>query len=113
MGVLRAAGAERAQVHRILAVEGLMIGVLGALLGTLAGAGLVIVYVVANAGAGFGYPTFPAWEAALSSARPAFLKGLVAILAAPLLTMLASWLPARRAVRGPVAENFAEARRGW
>jgi ABC-type lipoprotein release transport system permease subunit len=94
-------------------VEGLLIGVFGALLGTLAGAGLVIVYVVTNAGAGFGYPDFPAWEAALSSARPAIVRGLVAMLVAPILTALAAWLPARRAVRGPVVENLAEARRGW
>jgi putative ABC transport system permease protein len=113
MGVLRAAGATRAQVQQILAVEGLLIGVLGALLGTLAGAGLVIVYVVTNAGAGFGYPDFPVWEAALSSARPAILRGLVAIPVAPLLTALAAWLPARRSLRGPVVENLAEARRGW
>jgi len=113
LGILRAAGADRAQVSRILITEGLLMGVLGALIGTLAGVGLVVVYVVTSAGAPFGYPDFPAWPAALSSAQPALLRGAVAALAAPFLTAAAAWLPARRAVRGPVMENLAEARRGW
>lgn len=102
MGILRAVGAERAQVQGILAIEGLLVGMLGALVGTVAGSGLVMVYVVTSAGAAFGYPDFPAWPAALSSAEPAVLRGLLAMVAAPALTAFAAWLPTRRAVRGPV-----------
>lgn len=113
LGILRAAGAGRAQVKRILVAEALLIGVLGAVIGTLAGAGLVVIYVVTTAGTPFGYPDFPAWPAALSSVRPALLLGAVAALTAPLLTSLAAWLPAQQAVRGPVVESLAEGQRGW
>jgi len=113
MGILRAAGADRAQVRRILTVEGLLMGIVGAIFGTVAGVGLVLVVVVTSGGAPFGYPDFPAWEAAIASARPALERGLLAIVAAPLLTAAAAWLPARRAVRGSVAENLAEGQRGW
>jgi ABC-type lipoprotein release transport system permease subunit len=100
-------------VRRILTVEGLLMGVVGAILGTAAGVGLVLVVVVTSGGAPFGYPDFPAWEAAIASARPALERGLLALAAAPLLTAIAAWLPARRAVRGSVAENLAEGQRGW
>jgi ABC-type lipoprotein release transport system permease subunit len=100
-------------VKRILVAEALLIGVLGAVIGTLAGAGLVVIYVVTTAGTPFGYPDFPAWPAALSSVRPALLLGAVAALTAPLLTSLAAWLPAQQAVRGPVVESLAEGQRGW
>jgi putative ABC transport system permease protein len=113
MGILRAAGADRAQVRRILTVEGLLLGIVGAILGTVAGVGLVLVVVVTNGGAPFGYPDFPAWEAATASARPALERGLLAVAAAPLLTAAAAWLPARRAVRGSVAENLTQGQREW
>lgn len=113
LGVLRAVGAGRGEVARILIVEGLLIGGLGAVFGTLAGAGLVLVYGVTSGGAAFGYPDFPVWAAALSSVRPALMRGLAAVLAAPLLTAAAAWLPARRAVHETVLENLAEGRRGW
>jgi predicted lysophospholipase L1 biosynthesis ABC-type transport system permease subunit len=73
MGILRAAGTDRSQVRRILMVEGSLVGALGALVGTLAGAGVVMLYVVTSAGAAR-LPDFPAWLAALSSAEPALLR---------------------------------------
>jgi putative ABC transport system permease protein len=113
IGILRAAGAARRQVSLILVTEGLLIGALGSWVGIVAGAGLVIVYVVTTAGAPFGYPDFPAWQAALNSVRPALLQGAIAALAAPLLAAAAAWLPARRAARGPIVESLAEGSRGW
>jgi len=64
----------------------------------LAGVGIVVIYVVVSAGTPFGFPDFPAWPAAIESARPALGRGLVALIAAPILTATAAWMAGRRSV---------------
>jgi putative ABC transport system permease protein len=112
-GILRAAGATRFQVHGILILEGLLLGGLGALVGTLAGAGVVMSYVVVTAGSAMGFSEFPIWETAWSTVQPALARGLLAGIATPALTALAAWLPARRALRGSVVEILNEGTRPW
>lgn len=97
--VLHAVGATSAQRQTIVLAEGMLIGVLGAVLGLMAGVGIVVIYVVVSAGTPFGFPDFPAWPAAIESARPALGRGLLALIAAPILTASAAWLAARRGVR--------------
>jgi ABC-type antimicrobial peptide transport system permease subunit len=104
--VLRAAGALRGQVRSIVLVEGLLFGLTGAFVGTLAGAGLVILYVVCTGGSAFGFPDFPTWETAFASVGPALERGLIALLVSPLLTAVASILPLRRTLRGTVVESL-------
>ncbi|WP_026370262.1 ABC transporter permease [Kallotenue papyrolyticum] len=89
IGMLRAIGATRRQVRRIVLAEAALVGIFGALTGMLAG--LVLSYGFVQAlSLGFGTP-FP-------YAVP--LWGLLgALLAALLLTLLVSALPARRAAR--------------
>jgi putative ABC transport system permease protein len=96
--VLHAAGATSTQRQTIVITEGLLIGFLGALLGLLAGLGIVVIYVVVSAGSAFGFPDFPAWPAAIASARPALARGLLALIVAPILTALSAWLAGRRSV---------------
>jgi ABC-type antimicrobial peptide transport system permease subunit len=110
-GILRAAGADRRQVERIAVLEGVLMGVLGAVIGLLAGTGVVLIYAVVSSGSPLGFPAFPVWEAALSSAAPALRRGVLAVALTPFLTGLAAWIPSRRALRGSVAENLAETER--
>jgi putative ABC transport system permease protein len=110
-GILRAAGADRRQVERIAVLEGVLMGVLGAVIGLLAGIGVVLIYAVVSAGSPLGFPNFPVWEAALSSAEPALRRGMLAVALTPFLTGLAAWIPTQRALRGSVAENLAETER--
>lgn len=112
-GLLRAAGASRAQVRTVLLAEGLLLGGLGASLGVAAGVGLVLIYIVVSAGSPLGFPDFPIWPAALASARPALGRGLLAAAATPALAALAAWLPARRMLRGSVAETLASRANIW
>jgi putative ABC transport system permease protein len=112
-GILRAAGASRGQVQAVVFTEGLVMGFLGAMIGILAGAGLVVLYVVISAGSPFGYADFPVWPAALDSVRPALGRGLLAAIAMPALSALAAWLPVRRSLTGPVRESLGGAGRGW
>jgi putative ABC transport system permease protein len=105
-GVLRAAGATRRQVTTIVIVEGLLFGVLGAGVGILVGAGVVVIYIVVTVGSAFGYPDFPVWDVALASIQPALARGITALAFSPLLVALAAWLPARATLQGNVIETL-------
>jgi putative ABC transport system permease protein len=96
LGVLRAVGATREQLRRLITIEGFLTGILGSTLGTILGIGLVLLYVVTSAGSPMGFPEFPVWTAAWNSARPALGPGLIAILTTPWLTALSARIPARR-----------------
>lgn len=112
-GLMRAAGATRRQVRSVVVIEGLLFGVLGAVVGMAAGAGVVVVYTTVSGGSSMGFPDFPVWEAALASLRPALGRGLMALLLTPLLTAFVAWIPARHLLRGPVTETLAEGQRAW
>lgn len=105
-GVLRAAGATRRQVSSIVIVEGLLFGLIGAGAGIVVGTGVVVIHIVVSGGSAFGYPDFPVWEVALASIQPALTRGILALIVSPLLIALASWLPARAALRGTVIETL-------
>jgi len=105
-GVLRAAGATRRQVSTIVIVEGLLFGLIGAGAGIVIGTGVVVIHIIVSGGSAFGYPDFPVWEVALASIQPALTRGILALAISPLLIALASWLPARAALRGTVIETL-------
>lgn len=105
-GVLRAAGATRRQVSSIVIVEGLLFGLIGAGAGIVVGTGVVVIHIVVSGGSAFGYPDFPVWEVALASIQPALTRGILALIVSPLLIALASWLPARAALRSTVIETL-------
>jgi len=88
IGMLRAVGATRPQVRRIVLLEALMLAAIGTALGLLAGLYLGYVFVVGLNAAGFAFPySFP-------------LTGLVVGVAAGLLFgVLAALLPARQAAQ--------------
>jgi putative ABC transport system permease protein len=108
LGVLRAVGATREQVARLISIEGFLIGAMGSALGTVFGIGLVLLYVVISAGSPLGFPDFPVWSAAWNSARPALGPGLFALLTTPWLTALSAWLPARLMLRASALEMLSQ-----
>lgn len=88
LGVLRAIGATRGQVQRMIIAESLLLAALGVLGGAVAGVGLGYALVGSINQSGLSFPyTFPAGGIALAS-----LVGL-------LFAVLAALLPARRAAR--------------
>ncbi|MDR9391150.1 MAG: FtsX-like permease family protein [Trueperaceae bacterium] len=89
LATLRVLGVSRDGVRRIVVAEGLVVVVLGSVLGVAFGLALADV-VTAGAEALTGYELDPA--------VPWSLVG-VALLASPLVGLLASWAPARRAAR--------------
>jgi putative ABC transport system permease protein len=114
LGVLRSVGLTREQVQRLILLEAAAVGVMGAIVGTLVGTAsslvyLVVFYTAAVEGAGFGTPTWASVSngiaTGLADARWIALFGLAL---APLLTMLAAWLPARRAANLPIIEAIRD-----
>jgi putative ABC transport system permease protein len=99
LGILRSIGAQRSQLQRMLAVEGWLTGLIGSIVGSLFGLGLVLGYVLISAGSPMGFPDFPVWQAAWNSARAGLGPALVSIVCAPWLTALSAGIPARQMVQ--------------
>ncbi|MEV4641233.1 FtsX-like permease family protein [Actinoplanes sp. NPDC049548] len=96
VGLLRALGADRRQVGRSVLVEALMLGVVGATFGLLAGSGLALGLMAAVDGLGSGAS---AMSLVLRPHTPVTAYGL-----GVLVTLWSAYLPARRAARiAPVA----------
>ena len=86
IGMLRAIGATRSQVRRVILAEALMLAAIGTALGLLSG--LYLAYVIVQAMAAAGYPTVYAFPA----------TGVLLTIAAGLIFgVLAALIPARQA----------------
>jgi putative ABC transport system permease protein len=88
--LLRAVGATKAQIRRMVAVEAASYGLLGGLLGLIAGTGLVALYVSVSGGNAFGFSEFPLGEVLWNTLRPSLSSGLLALALAPGITTLAA-----------------------
>jgi putative ABC transport system permease protein len=97
--LLRAAGATRSQVARSVVLEGVAVGTVG-LLGALA-----VGVVLSTLWSQVNFPLQLGWEIALHPAPGSFA---VAAVAALLVSVPASLLPARRAGREPVSTALRE-----
>ncbi|MCH1867799.1 FtsX-like permease family protein [Nocardioides sp. CFH 31398] len=93
LALLRCVGATRAQLQRSVRLEALAVGTVATALGMLAGAGLgrVVVAVVRD--------RFP--ETGLGDASASWSWYAAAAVVGVLVTVLAAWLPTRRATRVP------------
>jgi putative ABC transport system permease protein len=110
LGVLRSVGLTRRQMQMLVLLEAASIGEIGAVTGLLLGTAsalmmLMITFTAVVASSGLGVPTWSSVIgsilAALASARWAVLMGCVL---SPFGTMLAAWLPARRAAALSILE---------
>lgn len=108
LGLLRAVGATRRQVAWLVVGEAALVGLLGALLGILAGLGTSAIYALTYGGITFGLVDLPLWPAVGEIVWPALRNGLPGLVAAPLLAGVAAWLAARAVLRGPAIEMLQE-----
>ncbi len=106
IGLLRAVGTTRAQTRRVLLGEAALMGVVGGLIGFLAGLGVVIVIVLTYGGSSIGVE-LDLRQTALASAQVASGVGLVGLVSAPVIAALAAWLPARAVLREMPVETLA------
>ena len=89
IGLMRAIGSSRKQVNRSVLVEALMLGVLGSVLGVGAGVGLAVGLMKLMGGMGM--------ELNTSELTVAWTTPVVGLVLGVVVTVLAAWLPARRA----------------
>lgn len=108
LGLLRAVGAARGKIYRMVAVEVLQMGILGGLLGLIAGAGVSMIYVLAHGGNVYGLPNLPLWQAAWEATWPALKSGLIACLVIPVVCIGATRISCRRILQGPPRETMLE-----
>ncbi len=106
IGLLRAVGATRAQMRRIIIGEAVFMGAVGGVVGLAAGLGAVLVIVLTYGlnSIGLNADLLPI---ALASAQAALATGFVGLIAAPVMAALAAWLPARGILRETPIETLA------
>jgi putative ABC transport system permease protein len=104
LGLLRAVGAARRQVRAVILGEAILIGGVGSLLGVFVGLGLTSILVLAGDHGGWGVREVPLWDLLRQVSRMSFLNGIVGMIAAPIISALAAWLPARAILRGTAIE---------
>ncbi len=98
IALLRAVGATRQQLRRVIVGEAALLGFVGGLLGLVVGLGIVIIVVLVYGSNSFGFQ-LDLWSRALTTAEHALFIGLMGVVVAPLVAALAAWLPARRILK--------------
>jgi len=91
LALLRSLGATRRQVWALVVGEAALMGALGDALGLIVGVGIAVILPLAYGGNGFGLPDLDLRGAAIHSAQPALINGLVGLLAAPLICAIAAY----------------------
>jgi putative ABC transport system permease protein len=97
LGLLRAVGMRRGQVVRMVVLESLLLGVAGAIIGLVAGL-TTALFIQAASQPLLGHPL-------KMHLRPGIIAGN--LVAAVVVTAVAAWLPARRAVRLDLLEAMS------
>lgn len=106
IGLLRAVGATRAQMRRIIIGEAVFMGAVGGVVGLAAGLGAVLVIVLTYGLNSMGLDA-DLLPIALASAQTALATGFAGLIAAPVMAALAAWLPARGILRETPIETLA------
>ena len=106
LGLLRAVGATRRQVLTVVTGEAALIGLIGSVLGIIAGVGIGAIFALAHGANVWGYPEVDLWHAAGRAVGPALCNGLLSLVVAPPLSAASAWLPGRRILRGPAIETL-------
>jgi putative ABC transport system permease protein len=106
LGLIRAVGATRRQVRSVVMGEAALMGLVGAIIGVIAGAGMTIIFVVTYGGNSVGLDDLPLWSTALEVLRPVLVTGIVGLIVAPLISALSAWLPTRNLLKGAAIETL-------
>jgi ABC-type antimicrobial peptide transport system permease subunit/class 3 adenylate cyclase len=110
LGLLRAVGATRRQIMLTLMGETALTGLLGTLLGAIAGVGLSSIFALAYGGITFGLVDLPIWQAAGETVLPALRSGWLGLAMAPLLAAGAAFPAVRNVLRGSAIGTMEPAR---
>jgi ABC-type antimicrobial peptide transport system permease subunit len=78
--------------------ETALMGVIGGIIGFVAGSGAILIFILTYGGNSFGLE-LDLWQAAGATLQGALLPGVVGLIAAPIISAIAAWLPARGILR--------------
>ena len=106
LGLLRAVGATKKQVQRVVVGETMLMGVVSGVVGVIAGVGAVTIIVFTYGGNAWGVPDLDLGESALRAIRPSLINGIVGIIIAPLVAGLAARFPVRALLRGTALQTM-------
>lgn len=99
LGVLRAIGATQKQTTRIILGEAALTGLLGAVLGLVAGLGMGVINAVSYGGLRFSIQDLDLWASAWKTVQIILPSGLWGLLFVPILATITAWFPARITLR--------------
>ena len=106
LGLLRAVGMTRRQATGIVTGEAALMGLLGGLVGLVAGLGLAFIFGLSYGGISFGLVDLPLWEAVWEIAPTSINSGLAGMIIAPLVAAAAAYWPSRSVLRGTAIETL-------
>jgi class 3 adenylate cyclase len=106
-GLLRAVGAERRQISTIVALEAYLVGLIGGILGLVAGVGFSIILVLVYGGNSWGYPELEIWPTAWQVSLTTLQTAVFGLVVAPFIAAGAAWLPARNLTSGTPIETLS------
>ncbi|MCP4423166.1 MAG: FtsX-like permease family protein, partial [Chloroflexi bacterium] len=106
LGLLRAIGMTRRQAMTVVTGEAALMGMIGGLLGLIAGTGITLIFALSYGGIPFGLMDLPLWEAALEALPAPIYSGLAGMIIAPFISALAAYWPSRSALRGTAMETI-------
>jgi putative ABC transport system permease protein len=95
LSLLRAVGATQRQIVGVVLGEAALMGILGGVLGLIAGIGTTFIMATVYGGNAWGVPEMDLWSAGWYAVQPALVNGLIGLVAAPFICVGAAWLPAR------------------
>jgi len=108
LGLLRAIGATQRQVRGVVTGEAALVGLLGGAIGVLGGLGFIVILATTYGGNAWGITDLDVWAAAGRAIRPALINSLFGLIAAPLVSALAAWIPTRVLLRGSALDLSRE-----
>lgn len=106
LGLLRAVGMTRRQATAIVTGEAALMGLIGGLVGLIAGLGLAFIFGLSYGGISFGLVDLPLWAAVWEIAPTAIGSGLAGMIIAPLVAAFAAYWPSRAVLRGSAIETL-------
>lgn len=106
LGLLRAIGATRRQLKTLLVGEAALMGLIGGLLGALAGIGMVIILILTFGGRSWGILDLDLWAVTGRTLRPVLRNSVVGLPLLPLVAGAAAWLPVHSLLRGSAIANL-------
>ncbi|MCP5101622.1 MAG: FtsX-like permease family protein, partial [Chloroflexi bacterium] len=107
LGILRTIGSTRRQVQTVVIGEAALMGVIGGVIGGLAGLGIVVILIVTYGGGSWGIQIVDVWAVVTRTLPSPLINGLVGLIAIPIISAIAAYWPTKAVVQGTPLQTLA------